>query len=161
MKNFLLSLLFVVCSVALVNAATPSSTATLNTSFELVAKSTGTTTVTGTTAATLLTKQRIERGYEYVLVTRDSIGAAADSAAYRAIVYGDDNTTAMGTVVLGWALTANANTCNLVPIGSSLFGKSFSITFTRAEATNKSAVYRWELYKRRALTVQQDWNVTR
>jgi hypothetical protein len=149
MKRYFFSLLAVLAIVGIANAAAPSTV--VGTDWELVRAGTN-VLVTGTTAGNLVVKQEIKSGWEYVLVARDSVGAAADSAAYKVIVYGSDNTTVMGGATIGWGLTAIVTATHNIPIGTTLFGRSMTITFTRTEATNKTKVERWELYRRRPLT---------
>ena len=157
----IISLILAIGSISVLMAASPTLATIDNMEFQLVAASTGTTTATGTAAATIFTKQIIEPGWSYVLTAYDSIGAAADSAHFGVVVYGSNNTTAMYTADFGSALTATTADSYLLPVGVTAFGKSMSVTFTRQNATNVSKVYRWELYKVRKNSIEQSWNQKR
>jgi len=142
MRVFLsLVVLFAVSAFAQIDSSAGSA-------WEYVASTTN-VRVTGTTAGAVFTKQAIEPGWDYTVQFQDSVGAAADSAFTTCIVYGLDNVTVMSSSVVQVHRSGDARykTCRL-PVGWAAFGKSFSLTFTRYAATNKTNIVRAELIKR-------------
>lgn len=114
--------------------------------------------VTGTVAGTVIPKRDIQRGYDYLISFQDSIGAAADSAYMTCITYGTDGSTIMDSRVVGVHLYANSRYGLFrLPIGFAAFGKSFKVTFTRYNATNKSNIVRASLIKRAPMNINIDY----
>lgn len=116
-----------------------------------------TTRLTGATSDTCLVKQSIEPGWRYVIVSTDSVNAVTDSVQLRVIVYGTNRTTVMGNHLIGTDSTT-AVYHHVLPV---MFGSCFSLRYTRAAATTKTAIYRWELWKVRKLSINQDHNKKR
>lgn len=113
--------------------------------------------VTGTTAGTVIPKRTIERGFDYLVSFQDSIGAAADSAYMTCITYGTDDATVMDSRVVAVHRTGVTYGLARLPIGFAAFGKSFKVTFTRYNATNKSNIVRASLIKRAPMTTNIDY----
>lgn len=154
--------LFVLLAVSVLMAGVPTLATIDNMEFQLVAKNeTGgvvdTMRLTGATSDTVLVKQSIEPGWSYVIVSSDSINAVTDSIQLRCIMYGTNRTTVMGNHLVGTDSTTAIYT-HLLPIGVTAFGSCFSLRYTRAAATTKTAIYRWELWKVRKNTVNLDGN---
>lgn len=116
--------------------------------------------LTGATSDTIIKKYNIEPGWSYVIVSTDSINAVTDSIQLRCITYGTNRTTVMGNHLVGTDSTTAIYT-HLLPIGVTAFGSCFSLRYTRAAATTKTAIYRWELWKVRKNSVNQNWNQRR
>lgn len=133
-----------------------------NLEFQLVASNDDDGTIdtmrlTGATSDTILVKRTVEPGWSYVMVSTDSINAVTDSIQFRCLMYGTDRVTPMGNHLVGTDSTT-AVYCHLLPIGVTAFGGCFSLSYTRAAATTKTAIYRWELWKVRKITVEQSYN---
>lgn len=136
-----------------------------NLEFQFVASNDNAGTIdtmrlTGATSDTVLVKQRIEPGWSYVITSSDSINAVTDSIQLRCIIYGTDRTTVMGNVLVGTDSTTGTK-CHLLPIGVTGFGSCFSLRYTRAAATTKTAIYRWEVWKVRTNSIEQNYNILR
>jgi hypothetical protein len=146
--------------------AAPPTLATMdNMEWQIVATNDNNGTVdtmrlTGATSDTILVKETIEPGWTYVINATDSINAVTDSIQGHVIVYGTNRTTQMGRVHFGTDSTTSTY-MHLLPIGVSAMGSCFSIQYTRAAATTKTAIYRWELWKVRRNSINQNWNVRR
>jgi hypothetical protein len=157
--------LFVALMTVTVFAAPPTLATLDNMEWQIVATNDNNGTVdtmrlTGATSDTILVKETIEPGWTYVIKSSDSINAVTDSIQGSVIVYGTNRTTQMDLVHFGTDSTTSYNT-HLLPIGATTMGSCFSIKYTRAAATTKTAIYRWELWKVRRNTINQNWNFRR
>ncbi|MBN1294367.1 MAG: hypothetical protein JXB48_21200 [Candidatus Latescibacteria bacterium] len=165
MKRFIFSALLMLAAISQLIAGVPTLATIDNIEFQLVASNQSGSTVdtmrlTGATSDTVLVKQSIEPGWSYVIVSTDSINAVTDSIQLRCIMYGTNRKTVMGNHLVGTDSTT-AIYCHLLPIGVTAFGSCFSLRYTRAAATTKTAIYRWELWKVRKNSVNQDYNTRR
>lgn len=161
MKKLIAVLLAVAFSAVCAYSASPSATQLVSCDWELVQASTAVVRVTGTAAGTIFTKVNITPGWEYILVTVDSVGGATDSAYTTILGYGSDNSTQTSSTEVVVHRNGTTYTCSSIPIGSTIFGRSISATLTRYAATNKTKISRWELYKRRITEAKVDSYIRR
>lgn len=160
MKKVFLSIFAILALVVVAQAAAPTRVAVdAPYEWEYVTGSTTTTSITGVDSATLTDKYRLQFGYEYIFVVKDSIAAAGDSVGYRMDVYGNDGTTVMGSTKFATSLTAAGPTQWIFPIGETLVGSKVKIKALRYNVTTVSKVKIWELWKRRPVTVIKNWNI--
>jgi len=157
--------LIVIWAVAVSTAGVPTLATLENMEYQLVESNevggvVDTMRLTGATSDTVIKKHNIEPGWSYVIVSTDSINAVTDSIQLRCIMYGSNRTTVMGNHLVGTDSTTAIYT-HLLPIGVTAFGSCFSLRYTRAAATTKTAIYRWELYRVRKNTINQNWNQRR
>jgi hypothetical protein len=157
----ILALLLVMIGFAVSLATEPAANAYFGSDWELITASTAVVRVTGTTAGAMFTKQSVQPGWEYVLVTVDSIGGTTDSGYVTILGYGSNSTTQTASQVIHVARTGTTYSVNSIPVGTTLFPRSISATFTRYNATNKSKIDRWELYRRRPMNAIINWNTYR
>jgi len=146
----------------LCQAATPTYTAVdANYTWECVDTSKAVVRVTGTAAANVVIFNATP-GWQYILKTQDSVGAAADSAFYTLKAYARNGSTFCDTTIFATvSATGSPWVSQLVPVGYTIIAAKCVITYARYAATNKTKITKWELWRRRAVTVTQgnsSWN---
>jgi hypothetical protein len=161
MKRIFVSLIVAVLA-GLCLAATPTYTAVdANYIWECVDTSKAVVRVTGTAAANVVIFNAIP-GWQYILKTQDSIGAAADSVFYTLKAYARNGSTFCDTTIFATLSgTGSPWVSQLVPVGYTIIASKMVITYARYAATNKTKITKWELWRRRAITVTtgaNSWN---
>lgn len=145
-------------------AGTPTNTA-VNAPWEWEYVTGGSTTLSFIVydSLTVLDKQPIQKGYEYIFAVRDSIDAARDSLKYRVDVYGNNKSTIMGSSIFGFSLVGTSPSQHVIPIGETSVGTLIKIKALRYDTntadTTTSKLKKWELWKRRPVEVRKNWTL--
>lgn len=158
----ILSVFAVLIVVAVSFATAPSTTVNLSSGdYKLLYTYTTRVAVTGADSATILPKMAVPelgKGWFYVAVINDSVNAAADSVSYRADVYMSDESTIGSSYTIGKGYASASRVCHYIPIGQSLFGKSFRIRMIKGNATTVVASKRVEIYGFRSIGFTRSGN---
>ena len=169
MNTRILSLLAILLAAAVAQAAAPTRAVvdadydwSQVTNADTISSSTGYDTLGEADSSSLLSNFVPQKGYQYILVRDAFTGTGSDSTSVQLRLSSKDcNKSLLYTTAVD-SMTSSAGEAIVLPFGETAFGCYFDLKLMGyGDDGGQLIVNRVYLYKRRAITTTQDWQVGR